>query len=186
MQKGKTRLDFIVDRYVSLNTFYNNQKPAANGCIEWTGITNNAGYPFIGFVYPPGVTSPSGHKSGMMTSTRLAFMIYNKRLPTKRNVNHTCHNKLCVNPDHLVEGTQQEKLEAMRRDGIHSGRNGPIGSYNHKQHNRKYRYTDEEIQWHRRVPVEEIMEKYKITRQKAHSKQWAFKGGYKWLPWEKE
>ena len=175
--------DWVVDRYVNLDLFWRNQKPGANGCIEWTGVHNNIGYPFIGFVYPEGETSPTGHRSGMMTATRLSFMIHHNCLPTKRNVNHTCHNRNCVNPAHLVEGTQQDKLADMKRDGVYRGAQKGVkrGSYNRKQ-DRVYKYTEAEIQWHRTASSKDIAEKYGITMQKAASKRCQFRHGYPWLP----
>jgi hypothetical protein len=180
---NKKRYDWVVDRWVSLADFYSKQTPGANGCIEWTGVKNNVGYPFIGFVYPEGKTSPTGHKSGMMSAHRLQFLITHGRHPTKRNVNHTCSNKNCVNPDHLEEGTQQEKLKTMRAQGIYGGAKKGVkrGSYNRKQ-NRTYKYTEEEIQWHRTAATIDIAERYGITRQKAASKRHQFRNGYPWLP----
>jgi hypothetical protein len=184
MGTNKKRYNWVVDRWVSLDDFYSKQTLGANGCIEWTGVQNNIGYPFIGFVYPKGVTSPSGNKSGMMTAHRLAFMVHHNRAPVQRNVNHTCHNKICVNPQHLIEGTQRDKLIDMKAAGIHGGR--PKGSsgyaYNHKQYNRIYKYSDEEIQWHRTAHSDKIAERYGISLKKAASKRWQFRNGYPWLP----
>lgn len=185
----KLLVDFVVDRYVNLSLYWRQQRTLDNGCIEWTGVKSNIGYPFIGFTYPEGVLSPSGRKHGMMTCHRLAFMIHHGRLPNKRNVNHTCHNKLCVNPEHLVEGTQTEKMKDMRRDGIHMGGREagvPAGSYNHKQWNNVYKYSDEEIQWIRNADTRDIAAKYGMDRGRAASKRWSFRHGYKWLPWVKE
>jgi hypothetical protein len=185
MADGKKKLiNLVVDRYVNLELFYKNQEPQATGCINWTGVTSNIGYGFIGFNYLPGNASPSGHRSGMMTTHRLAFMVANNRLPVKRNVNHTCHNKLCVNPAHLVEGTQREKLTAMVAAGIKGGcRKGQQrGSYNHKQQDRVYKYSEEEIQWIRTADVDLIAARYGMAKSRASSKRWAFRTNYKWLP----
>lgn len=184
MRKGRPKIlstHLIVDRYVNLELFNNKQNELANGCWEWTGITNNAGYGFIGFIYADKTDRIRGH--GMMTVHRLAWMVENDRLPTKRNINHTCHNRLCCNPKHLVEGTQQEKMQAMRDDGIKLGcpPKGPRGSYNHKQ-DREYKYSDDEIQWMRTAPIEDIMSKFDITQTIATRRQWAFRRGYAWLP----
>ena len=121
----------------------------------------------------------------MMTVHRLAFMIDRKRLPNQRNVNHTCHNKLCCEPTHLVEGTQQEKIREMNAAGIKGGR--PRGSqgyaYNHKQEGRSYAYTEEEIQWIRNNDTKAIAERYGVKRNRAASMRCTFRSGYRWLPW---
>ena len=181
--RPKTLSTYLVaDRYINLTLFNNKQQKLDNGCWEWTGITNNAGYGFIGFIYAekPAV----GYNHGMMTVHRLAWMIANNRLPTKRNINHTCHNKLCVNPDHLTEGTQQEKMQAMRRDGIKLGSpsRGPRQGPSLRKQNREYLYSEAEIQWHRTTTIEELMSKYSINRIQATRKQWAFRNKYRWLP----
>lgn len=181
--------DLVVDRYVNLELFYRNQRVMPNGCIEWTGVQSNIGYGFIGFrridpITGAPATGAKNTSGGMMTTHRLAFMIDKKRLPAKRNVNHTCHNKLCINPKHLKEGTQADKLKAMSRDGI-KGRRAPgvsVGPYLHEQTGRTYKYSKEEIQWVRTANTEDIARKYGITRIKASRKQWGFRQGYKWLP----
>ena len=187
--RRKKLVDFVVDRWVNLNLFWRSQQHMPNGCTEWTGVTSNIGYGFIGFTYADGVLAPSGRKHGMMTTHRLAFMVHHGRAPGQRNVNHTCHNKLCVNPDHLVEGTQSEKLKDMKRDGIYQGGRElgvPVGSYNHKQHNYNYKYSEAEIQWIRNANTKDIAAKYGYTRARACSFRWGFRRGYKWLPWHKE
>jgi hypothetical protein len=187
MTKGRPRtstVDLVVDRYVNLDLFNRNQQPGANGCIEWTGIQSSIGYGFIGFIYKnKSQGSASSRGRGMMTTHRLAWMIKHNRLPAKRNINHTCHNKLCVNPDHLEEGTQREKLDAMVRDGIKGGRQtGSSGVYNHKQHNRTYKYSEADIQWIRTADTRDIAIKYGLTRKRACAFRSSFRSGYTWLP----
>lgn len=177
--------DLVVDRYVNLELFNRQQRAGDNGCIEWTGVKNNVGYGFIGFRnIDPATGAPASGDCGMMTAHRLSWMIHNQRLPTLRNINHTCHNKLCVNPDHLTEGSQRDKLDDMVRDGIKGGRKkGETGyAYNHKQENREYKYTEEEIQFVRSSTSEAIAERYGISLDRASTKRWAFRRGYPWLP----
>jgi hypothetical protein len=181
----KTLKHQVVDRLINLEHWQKNQAPGANGCINWTGVKSNVGYGFVGFTFADGRKSPSGNDGGMMTTHRLAWMMHYNRLPTKRNINHTCHNKLCLNPDHLVEGTQQDKLVEMRRAGIYMAAR-PLGtsgySYNHKQKNRKYKYSEAEIDFIRYSSVDEIAQRYNLTRGKAASKRWGFRHGYTWHP----
>lgn len=182
--------DLVVDRYVNLELFHSKLQREPSGCLVWTSaVKNNAGYGFIGFRQVDPATgaplkTPGKSTCGMMTVHRLAFMIHHGRLPTKRNVNHTCHNKLCCEPGHLTEGTQREKLDAMQVAGIKGGRQkGATGyRYNHKQANRQYRYSEEEIQWVRTANIEDIMTRYNFTAKRAHAFRTGFRTGYRWLP----
>jgi hypothetical protein len=185
MSREKKLINLVVDRYVNLELFNRNQTELTNGCWEWTGVKNNIGYGFIGFVYADRSRGKkASNYGGMMTAHRLAFMIEHNRMPAARNVNHNCHNKLCVNPAHLSEGTQQQKLKDMCRDGIKGGRQlGQTGlAYNHKQENRVYKYSEEDIQWMRTARLEDIQAKYNYTREQARRHQWSFRRGYGWLP----
>lgn len=186
--KGRRLIDLVVDRYVNLELFYRSQEPGANGCINWTGVTSNIGYGFIGFRNTdPHTLEPIKGAGGMMTTHRLAWMIEHDRLPYLRNINHSCHNKLCVNKDHLIEGTQTQKLADMARDGIKTGREaGAVYPYNHQQYGRVYKYSIDEIQWIRLASTHEIKQKYNVTRDKASHMRWAFRHGYKWLPFNIE
>jgi len=182
---NKKLVNLIVDRFVNLELFNKQQRTMSTGCIEWTGVTSNIGYGFIGFrKVDPETGGPLKGQGGMMTVHRLAWMIANNRLPIKRNINHTCHNKLCVNPDHLTEGTQQEKMQAMRRDGIKLGntsrgsRQGP----SLRKQNREYLYSEAEIQWTRTASSEEIAKRYGLSKTRASSRRWSFRKGYAWLP----
>jgi hypothetical protein len=125
----------------------------------------------------------------MMTAHRLALMIkLGREIAPKMNANHFhCHNRLCCNPDHLSEGTQREKIKQMVADGVNRGRPpGQLtGPYLHQQHNRSYRYSIEEIQWIRNAAAADIAERYGLTHQRAANMKGAFRGGYRWLPYEK-
>lgn len=77
----------------------------AHSCIEWNGACTDTGYG------RKRVTWPDGQKSIEKTH-RLAYMAHNKILKDQLqktnefgqqlDISHTCHNKKCLNPDHLV------------------------------------------------------------------------------------
>jgi len=184
-RKGRKLTDLIVDRYVNLEHYYNKlSEPTPTGCRLWTGVTNNIGYGFIGFRRIDPITGePQKGDAGMMTTHRLAFMIANGRGPQQPNINHTCHNKLCCEPTHLVEGTQLEKMKAMRADGIYKDRcQIERGPYLHKQTGRNYKHSEEEIQWIRTATCRQISERFGLDIRRASAKRQACRDGYRWLP----
>lgn len=79
-------------------------------CQTWTGAKNKAGY---------GVTWHNNHWA-------YAHRVVVGALP-KEIVRHICDNPSCVNPDHLIKGTNKENSEDMvtkgrQAKGIHSPR----------------------------------------------------------------
>ncbi len=167
--------------FINYDNFMNKQQPdpAGSDCILWTGVKNNIGYPFIG------IRDATG-KYKMATAHRLALMLkLGRDIAPGMNANHTCHRRDCVNPQHLTEGTQQQKIRDMNADGRHVN-NGTAerGSYNHKQANRTYKYSEEEITWIRNATIIEIRRKYNLDIVKAGSFRSQIRKGYKWLPWQ--
>jgi hypothetical protein len=181
---GRPRVEKIKigDRYISRENIEAHQKfNPATGCIEWTGVKNSIGYPFIGY------TSESMPRGGMMTAHRIVLALkLGRPIAPGHNANHSCHNRLCMTPEHLSEGTQKQKRADMVRDGIHGQRGGNCYAYNHKQKGRNYKFTEAEIQWVRNASIDELVAKYNITRGKASSRRHLFRNGYKWLPWDKK
>ena len=82
-----------------------------NGCLEWTGRTDKQGY---------GVTFYNG-------SRRLVHRVvfadtHHVKLSLSNVVMHSCDNRICINPDHLSVGTQQDNLRDMVNKGRHAKR----------------------------------------------------------------
>ena len=81
-----------------------------SGCWLWTKGKNRAGY---------GTASVRRHP---VFAHRLSHWAFKGPIPEDRIILHSCHNKSCVNPDHLRAGTVSENL----LDAIRIGAAKPI------------------------------------------------------------
>ena len=90
-----------------MDRFFSKIKIANSGCWEWiAGIRGKTGY---------GAFKLEGK---VIDAHRLSFIIHKGFIPTGFMVCHTCDNKVCVNPDHLILGTPKDNYD----DGIKRGR----------------------------------------------------------------
>lgn len=74
-------------------------------CIEWTGYTNANGY---------GWRTVEGQ--GILAH-RQSYKEEHGSIPDGAFILHKCHNKPCVNPDHLYAGTQADNMRDARERG---------------------------------------------------------------------
>lgn len=85
ISKDMKSKDYILDRIVV---------DAVSGCWEWQKSLNpKTGYGQIG--YPP------------YTAHKLSYKLWIGE-PKSQVIRHSCNNKKCCNPDHLIDGTHQE------------------------------------------------------------------------------
>jgi hypothetical protein len=79
-----------------------------SGCHEYTGYIGPSGYGDIVF------------KTQTWKVHRLLWVLLHGPIPEwpKAVVIHSCDNRLCINPEHLSLGTQQDNI----RDCVHKGR----------------------------------------------------------------
>lgn len=85
-----------------IKSFWKRVKKMPNGCFHWLGGGTRYGQirwkdrhiPVTHFVW---------------------FITYNKW--PKNQMNHKCHNPICVNPEHLYDGTQLENMQDMKNAG---------------------------------------------------------------------
>ena len=121
-------------------------KKEENGCWRWTGSRAITGY--CNFFYKG--TTWLAHRASLLVFKKV------KQLTPGMQVGHTCRNRDCVCPDHLVERTkEQNNGEDKRRDGVDNG-----GERNHfakltKEAVEEIRATDK--------PLKELAEHYQVT-----------------------
>jgi len=72
-------------------------------CWVWTGPVNNAGFGMI--------KEDLDIDNKMVTVHRVAAR--EKGLDITKEINHTCLNKRCVNPDHLVQGDAKQRYNRI-------------------------------------------------------------------------
>ena len=84
------------------------------GCLNWIKGKYKSGYPKIKYNY----------KS--WRGNRLVYVLYNGGITDSLIVRHTCHNKNCLNINHLILGNNQDNSDDMtnagrQAKGEHSG-----------------------------------------------------------------
>lgn len=70
-------------------------------CWEWQATTNGK----YGILRDETGTYRLAH--------RISYRLFKGPIPENSVVMHTCDNPLCVNPEHLVPGTQKDNMEDM-------------------------------------------------------------------------
>jgi hypothetical protein len=78
-------------------------RKGAGGCWEWTGAKNRDGYGYIVVV-----RDPLGCRR-LLFAHRVAYRLTTgEPIPKEMALHHGCHNRGCVNPDHLEPVTRSD------------------------------------------------------------------------------
>lgn len=100
----------------------NSYIPEGSDCWVWIGKrkTNNRGQHYGALnVYIKGqVKTVAAH--------RWAYEVFKGQRPGKWVIRHQCGNTLCINPAHLLRGTQAQNVADAYRDGTHVNVRGEV------------------------------------------------------------
>lgn len=115
---------------------FNDRVNKTDGCWNWSGTISKWGYG----VFKKYRKHYRAH--------RLSYCIYNGDIPSGLIVRHTCDNKKCVNPNHLLLGTFQDNSNDMVERGRmlkgekwHNAHNGTV-PYGERHGTAKLRESD--------------------------------------------
>lgn len=91
----------------------------SGGCWWWTKALLSTGY---------GLASSNGKK---VSAHRLSYETFKGPIPEGLVVRHTCDNRACCNPEHLVTGTHKNNMQdAVERRRIASGESQGLSKLN--------------------------------------------------------
>lgn len=77
----------------------------AGGCVMWTGYVERNGY---------------GKSSGRWVHRTALAAKLGRPVADGMDACHTCDTRLCVNPDHLYEGTRRQNMADITARGRHN------------------------------------------------------------------
>lgn len=79
----------------------------ASGCWDWIGRTTRDGYPLMNVRV--------GQKHVTLRAHRVAFEeLTGETIGTDMELDHSCHNRRCICPDHLQQVTKHMNLNNRR------------------------------------------------------------------------
>ena len=87
--------------------FWQHFELGPKGCLNWTGAKDARGYGLLWF----------GGKNWWVH--RLAYTLTYGSVPQGKDVHHSCENKTCGRPDHLIALSHREHpIEYLKKDGL--------------------------------------------------------------------
>jgi hypothetical protein len=104
----------------------------------------------------------------------IAYKLSKRNYSKDKVVRHTCDNPQCVNPEHLVLGTNAQNTHDMFERGRHKG---PIGNRNGYAVLNKSQRSDMRIRWANGESASSLMQLFSVSRGTVynitHRKTWA-------------
>lgn len=183
MYKGNKKL-IGTERLVNTDALDQQYIEDDEGCWNWTGSVNNLNYGLIGFRWRTGspltALNAIGQPVGMMTVHRAQLIRkLGREIAPDMNALHSCHNRRCINPDHLYEGTQLDKMQSMCQD------NRTRGSMQRPNAIGNFIYSEEEINWIRNcTDLPALAKRFGVTETKASQVRYHLRWRlYKWIDW---
>lgn len=105
-----------ITRAKIIATFHKNTKVLKNGCIVWTKSLNEGGYGQMGIALNKRTHPVYVHRFAWALKNGMAALPIGGQLKGSRHVlNHMCHNRACVNTNHLEVVLQSENISPDRR-----------------------------------------------------------------------
>jgi len=98
-----------------------------SGCWLWSGALNVSGYGKLSVINDKLSKSRKRTIRQGISAHRLSYEFYKGPIPKGLLIRHTCDNRCCVNPDHLILGTDADNIA----DCVRRGRNA-FGTRQHK------------------------------------------------------
>ena len=84
---------------------FNSNFTQTEGCWEWQGSMFSNGYGRFGI------------ERKSRRAHRVSYEIHKGEIPANNLVRHTCDNRRCVNPNHLLIGTHSDNMKDMTDRG---------------------------------------------------------------------
>jgi len=84
--------------------FYSKLIFGSSDCWIWRGHVDDIGYGRFPF-------------DGENKAHRVSYKLHSGQIPYGMFVMHKCDNRQCVNPQHLILGTQRDNMQDMKRKG---------------------------------------------------------------------
>jgi len=94
-------------------------KKDKNGCWTWTGYRLRKKYGDYGLIHIGRLPNKK-----IKRAHRVSYEFFVGPIPEGLEIDHLCHNTLCINPDHLEPVTHAENMKRRKDSGLPYCRHG--------------------------------------------------------------